>query len=342
MKLTLIKIILSSFLASFILTPILIKVSKVFNILDHPHTDRKIHKNPIPILGGLAIGAAFIIGTLSSWDYSNPLKGVLLGSAIIIFVGLIDDVKHLPAVLKLIAQLIACSALIGFGVEVSVTTNVFVNRIITVFGVIGITNAVNFLDNMDGLAAGVSSICAATIFAIAYNTNQIWLGYLALSLCFACLGFLPFNFKPAKIFMGDTGSTFLGFSLASLAIMGSWSFQYSAMTAIAVPFLILGVFIFDTTLITILRIKDDKVHNFMEWIGHVDTDHFSHRLVALGLSQRQAVIFIYFCAVGLGLSAIFIQQVDKSIFSGIVVFAVTVLGYLGCKILDRVKPYSGS
>jgi UDP-GlcNAc:undecaprenyl-phosphate GlcNAc-1-phosphate transferase len=267
---------------------------------------------------------------------------VLLRSTIIIFVGIIDDIKHLPAILKLVAQLVACFVLIGFGIEISISKSVILNRLLTVFGVLGITNAVNFLDNMDGLAAGISAICAATIFIIAYNTQQIWLGYLALALCFACLGFLPFNFKPAKIFMGDSGSTFLGFTLAALAIMGSWSFKYSVMTALAVPVLILGVFIFDTTLITVLRVKDGKVHNFMEWIGHVDTDHFSHRLVALGLSQRQAVTFIYFCAMGLGPLAVFVQHVDKTIVSFAVALIILALAFLGGKILDGVKPYTSS
>jgi len=333
------RIISLSFLVSFIFTPILIKVSRIFNILDHPSDERKIHSKAIPLLGGLAIYGGFLIGTFSALDYSNPMKGVLLGATIIMIVGIIDDIKHLPAILKLAAQLIACIVLIGFGVKVSISHNAFINLAITILGVLGITNAVNFLDNMDGLTAGISAICSIAIFIIAYNTRQIWLGYLALALAFSCLGFLPFNFKPARIFMGDAGSTFLGFTLASLAIMGSWSFEYSVTTAITVPVLMLGVFIFDTTLITVFRIKDGKVHNFIEWIGHVDTDHFSHRLVGLGLTQRQAVIFIYLCTMVLGILAIYVQHVDRTIVSFIVVCIAALTAFLGGKILDKTKTY---
>jgi UDP-GlcNAc:undecaprenyl-phosphate GlcNAc-1-phosphate transferase len=179
------------------------------------------------------------------------------------------------------------------GVVINVFPNYFINVIFSVIGLVGITNALNFLDNMDGLAAGIASICAFGIAAIAYRTGQRWLVFLSLSLLGSCLGFLRYNFKPAKIFMGDSGSTFLGFTIASMIIMATWS-QYKTV-AITIPVLILGVMIFDTTLITILRILEGKVRTFRQWLEHADTDHISHRLVDMGLSEREAVMFIYIC-----------------------------------------------
>jgi UDP-GlcNAc:undecaprenyl-phosphate GlcNAc-1-phosphate transferase len=247
----------------------------------------------MPKLGGLAIYVAFVTGVISSYDYNNELKGILIGSTIIMVVGLIDDIAHLRASVRLIFQIIASLIVVANGVVLTIFPWTIVNIVVTVIGIIGITNALNFLDNMDGLAAGIAAICCFGITAIAYKSGQRWLVFLALSLLGSCVGFLRYNFKPARIFMGDSGSTFLGFTLASMCVMCTWS-NYT-MVSIAVPILILGIMIFDTTMISILRIAEDKVHNFREWLEHADTDHVSHRLVHMGLSERETVMFLYIC-----------------------------------------------
>ncbi len=287
-----VKILIISTIASLALVPLARILAIKFNILDHPKS-RKIHKQPTPELGGVAIYLAFVIGALSSCDYSHSLRGILIGSTIILAVGLIDDIRHLRASLRLVVQIIASVIVIMHGVVITVFPWSALNVVITIIGIIGITNALNFLDNMDGLAAGVAAICSFAIFTIAYRFGQRWLAFLSLSLMGSALGFLRYNFKPAKIFMGDSGSTFLGFTIAAMSIMATWS--QSALVSITVPVLIMGIMIFDTTMITILRVAEGKVCTPRQWLEHADTDHFSHRLVDMGLSQREAVMFIYIC-----------------------------------------------
>ena len=327
------KLFLISFLITYLCTPIIKRIAIKLGILDHPK-GHKTHAHPTPLLGGVAIYTGFVLGTLSSLDYNQALKGILVASTIILFLGLIDDIRHLPASTRLFGQIIASLILVIHGIRIDFFHNFYLNVFATVFGIVGITNALNFLDNMDGLAAGLAAMCSLSIFAIAYQTRQSWLSYLALALAASCLAFLRYNFKPAKIFMGDSGSTFLGFTIAGLAVMGEWS--YHLPVTITLPTLIFGVLIFDTTLITVLRIKEGKVRNFRQWIEHADTDHFSHRLVNLGLSQRQAVLVIYFCNLALGIVAILIPKESSliALLAFSVFLLIVVFGILG---LDKAK-----
>ncbi|NOZ63410.1 MAG: undecaprenyl/decaprenyl-phosphate alpha-N-acetylglucosaminyl 1-phosphate transferase [Caldiserica bacterium] len=247
---------LIAFFVVILLTPLIGKLAKKWGIVDHP-SERKIHREPIPLMGGLAIYLGFLLAVLSTRDYNPALLGILSGGSLIMVTGLIDDKIHLSARLKLVIQVIAVLILIKSGVVIKAFPYRSLNLFFTIFGVIGITNAVNFLDNMDGLASGLISIGCYTYFIISLFTGQRWLGYLSLALGVSCLAFLFYNFKPAKIFMGDAGSTFLGFTLAALSIMGSWA--YNVFVAVSVPLLVLFVPVFDTTLITILRIKEGKV-----------------------------------------------------------------------------------
>lgn len=296
------EIFLLSFLIAAVLTPLLREAAFQFGILDYPK-HYGVHSKPVPRLGGLAIYLAFVIGSLYRMDLSHMLKGILLGSSIIFFVGLVDDLIHLRAGFKLAAQLAACAVMMfKYGVILDVFPNVFLNGFFTALGLIGVTNAVNFLDNMDGLAAGLVAVSSAAIFIVAYTTKQFWLGYLSIALVGAAAGFLLFNLRKAHVFMGDAGSTFLGFTLASLAVMTEWSRHLSV--TLAAPLLILGIPVLDMFLITVLRIKEDKVRNFREWIDYTGKDHLSHRLVRLGLGERGAVFCLWlvqaaFCGIGL-------------------------------------------
>ena len=302
-----------AFLAAVVLIPLLRIVAFQLGILDHPKR-HGIHSHPVPRLGGLALYVAFVIGSLYRMDLSEMLKGVLVGSSLIFLIGLLDDLIHLRAGLKLVGQLIACAVMVfKYGVILDVFPNVLLNGFFTALGIIGITNAVNFQDNMDGLAAGLVMISSLTIFIVAYTSRQFWLGYLSMALVGATAGFLVFNLQKAHVFMGDSGSTFLGFTLASLAVMCEWS--YFLPVTLAVPVLILGVPILDMILITILRAKEDKVRNLKEWIDYTGKDHLSHRLMRLGLGERGAVFSLW------GLQLIFciaaIVLLPKNSFYGI-------------------------
>ncbi len=290
-----------SFFVAALCVPLLRTIAFRFKILDFPK-NHGIHIHPVPRLGGVAICIAFVVGAIFRMDLSEQLKGVLLGSSIIFTIGLLDDIFHLRASLKLLIQILACGIMMfNYGVILHMFPWPVLDAFFTALGIIGLTNAVNFLDNMDGLASGLVAISSFTIFLIAFQTHQIWLAYLTMALVGATIGFLVFNLRPAHIFMGDSGSTFLGFTLASFTVMTDWS-SFLPVT-LAVPILMLGVPILDMILITILRAKEGKVHNFKEWIDYTGKDHLSHRVMRLGVGKRGAVFCLWglqalFCAVG--------------------------------------------
>ena len=208
--------------------------------------------------------------------------------------------------------------IIGFGEHISFLPNNLWGYsgevILTLIWIVGITNALNFLDGIDGLAAGFTAISALGFSVISYLTNQPELGLVALVLAAGCIGFLPYNFKQAKIFLGDAGSTFIGFTLAGIAVLGDWASD--SVIRLTIPILILGVPIFDMIFTTIMRIKEKKISTPLEWLNYTGKDHFHHRLVDLGLRPMSAVFFIYFVTVALGINAIIISYA-KETFAGI-------------------------
>lgn len=321
------EILLLSFLIALVLVPLLRIVAFKLGVLDYPKS-HGIHSHPVPRLGGISIYLAFVIGSLYRMDLSPMLKGVLLGSSLIFIIGLLDDLIHLRAGVKLVGQLVACGIMMfHYHVMLDVFPSTVVNAFFTALGVIGLTNAINFLDNMDGLAAGLVMISSLAIFIIAYMTRQFWLGYLSIALAGATAGFLFFNLKKAYVFMGDAGSTFLGFTLASLAVMCEWS-SYVPVS-LAVPVLILGVPILDMILITVLRAKEDKVRNLKDWIDYTGKDHLSHRVMRLGVGERGAVFSLWgvqllFCGVAL----MILPQRSLSGILGISFYLAIVLGAL--------------
>lgn len=301
-----------AFLITFLLTPVMRFAAAHLKIVDVPD-ERKIHKKPMPKLGGLAIYISYVLVIFFNFDFSIELKGVIIGGTIILLVGLIDDIRGLSANWKLIGQLISSSALILCGVKISFLPDIWWGNageiVLTLIWVIGITNAVNFFDGMDGLAAGLTAICSLSFFIVAQITGQSYLGYLTIVLAGSCLGFLKFNFKPASIFLGDAGSTLLGFTLAALAIMGGWA-ENNPKVALSLPILILSIFIFDITYITIARILRRRVKSFKEWIEYTGKDHLHHRLVSLGFTETQTVLFIYLIALCLGIGGINLKATD--------------------------------
>jgi UDP-GlcNAc:undecaprenyl-phosphate GlcNAc-1-phosphate transferase len=294
---------------SFCATPLVRAMSARLNILDLPNR-RKIHKDAIPLLGGLAVYAGVVIALLLNLKDFRFLMPLLATSTVILAVGVVNDIRGLSAGTRLMSQTLCALILIVTGSHIDFLPNnlwgdmgeVFV----TIIWVVGITNAFNYLDGLDGLAAGSAVLNLLCFSAILYHTGQFALMAFAVALMAGCLGFLPYNFKRNKIFLGDTGSTFLGFVLAGIALVGSWAGD--DIVKISIPVLIMGVPIFDMIFTTILRIKEGKVKTVQEWLAFAGKDHFHHSLVDLGLPTRGAVILIYLVTLSLGISAIMVSE----------------------------------
>lgn len=304
-----------------VLTPISIFLLNRWNVVDAP-ADGKIHDRPIPRGGGIAIFIAFAVAVLVPDYRDNPMKGVMLGAFIVLLVGAVDDFRGgVPAALKFAALVIATLIMSHFGVQLKLFQFYPLDLALTVLWIVGVTSAFNGIDNMDGLASGVAAIVGAMFLAIAAlsyfeagtETGLAWFGLLAAGLVGANLGFLLFNFKPARVFMGDSGSFFLGFMLAALGVMGEWS--ENRIISAAIPILILGVPIFDFTYILVKRVVTGETRTLRQVIEHCAADHLSHRLVWIGFSQRKAVLLIYVMAIVLGISGILLHT-SPSVFYG--------------------------
>ncbi|MEA3368918.1 MAG: MraY family glycosyltransferase [Candidatus Ratteibacteria bacterium] len=302
-------VLLLSAAVAFLITPVSKYLAGKWKILDFPD-GRKIHKTAVPRLGGMAVFLSFLLALGRVSFVSPALKGIILGALLIVLIGVIDDIVGLGAKLKLAGQILAALILIHQGVVLSFFSATFWGRLaavtLTVIWLVGVTNGLNFLDGLDGLAAGLAAIAGLSFLLIALKTNQLFFGLASAALLGSCLGFLPYNFHPARIFLGDSGSTFLGFILAALAIMGGWA-EDNPLIAIGTPLVILGIIVFDLIYITVSRIGRHKVKNFWQWIDYVGKDHFHHRLLNLGFSQRQTVCAIYSIGIYLGINGIILN-----------------------------------
>jgi UDP-GlcNAc:undecaprenyl-phosphate GlcNAc-1-phosphate transferase len=307
-------VFLFSFSLAATMTPVVRMIALRFDILDVPG-GRKIHEKSTPLLGGVAIIMAFNAALLANMILELRMVVLLWGGLVVAAVSLYDDVKGLSAWIKLFVQLLVVAVMIVFGICLNLFPcntlwGYFLNVVFTVIWIIGITNSMNFIDGMDGLASGVAAIIALFMGIVAYQTDQPFMGWIAIAMMGSCLGFLPFNFglkRPAAIYLGDTGSTFIGFILAALAIKGDWA-ENSRIVSFSAPVLIFWVLIYDMAYITVERILSGKVRTVKEWIDYVGTDHIHHRLHSLLGDKRRAVFFIYFLCVTLGISAITLRH----------------------------------
>ncbi len=322
----------SAFVFTFVATPnvrrIAFKIGQGAG--DKPKDARRMHKKPTPRIGGLAMIFGFIVPIITAVVFSNisadsqfwktylpisrQLIGTLAGVTIIAIMGFIDDCKDLDAKLKFVIQIIAALVVIFVGdIKINVFTNPnvlsnnpywilpeWLSVAITVIWIVFITNAVNFIDGLDGLAAGVSAIMSVSLVFISIRVGEYPIAIMGTALMGSCFGFLPFNFNPAKIFMGDTGSTFLGFMLATLSIQGV--FKSYAVISFAVPLLILGLPLFDASFAMIRRILQGKSPMT------ADRGHLHHRLVDMGFSQKQTVFILYAISGVLGISAVLLAE----------------------------------
>ncbi|MCI2058204.1 MAG: undecaprenyl/decaprenyl-phosphate alpha-N-acetylglucosaminyl 1-phosphate transferase [Oscillibacter sp.] len=295
---------------SFLMTPVVKTFAYKVGAIDVPKDARRMHKVPIPRLGGLAIFIGFMFSILlfANVRGDRQMQGILLGAVIIVVLGVVDDITPLPAMFKFVIQIAAALIPTLHGVLIHVISNpnlVSDNPYwnmgklsvpITVLWIVAITNSVNLIDGLDGLANGVSAISATTMLVIALMVSEIQVSIVMAALVGACVGFMPYNMNPAKMFMGDTGATFLGYILATMSVQGL--FKFYAVISFAVPFLILGLPIFDTAFAFIRRIAHGQSPM------HADRGHIHHRLIDMGLSQKQAVATLYVISAILGLSAV--------------------------------------
>lgn len=281
-----------SILLSLVLTPLVMKIARKYRVVDLPN-ERKVHKKEIPLMGGLAIYVSFLVSLfILQLDHLLHIP-ILLSSLVIVITGILDDIFNITPWQKLLGQFTAASIII-FGGDVTVT---FINLPwggilefgilsipITYLWIIGVTNAINLIDGLDGLSAGVSAIALIAMSGMAFLMGDYYVLAIAILLVGSILGFLPYNFHPAKIFMGDTGALFLGFMISVLSLLG---FKNITFISFIVPILILGVPLSDTIFAIIRRIVNKKP------IGMPDKSHLHHCLLNLGFTHRQTVILIY-------------------------------------------------
>jgi UDP-GlcNAc:undecaprenyl-phosphate GlcNAc-1-phosphate transferase len=290
-------------------------VAEKIGAVDKPG-GRKTHQHVTPLMGGVAIFLGFALVMFLAQDilyFTEQRKGVALGATLIFLMGLLDDIWGLTAKIRLLSQIFAVGILIKYGAILSFLPETWWGQLgeylITFLWVVGITNAINFLDGMDGLASGTAAINATFFSLVALRAGGSEMLLLALALAGSCVGFLPFNFrrhKPASIFLGDSGSNFLGFTLAGIGILGEWG--NDGWVGLVVPIVILGVPIFDTSLTTVVRIATGQVRSFGQWLHFTGRDHFHHRLSDLGLGNKRAVWVIYLISAGQGLEALVLKH----------------------------------
>jgi UDP-GlcNAc:undecaprenyl-phosphate GlcNAc-1-phosphate transferase len=322
------------FASAFILvlgaTPIIRRLANRLGFVDRPDA-RRIHRMPVPLLGGIAIYAGFILALVifgEGWVVSQAI-GILVGATLVSFLGIWDDRWGLRPIMKLLGQACATGIIVASGVQVSFLPNQALNLLVTFLWVLGITNALNLLDNMDGLSGGVGALAAAFFLLLAAWNGQYLVASLAAALMGVCIGFLVYNFNPASIFMGDAGSMFLGFVLAVVGIKLRFPGRPNIITWM-IPVVVLGLPVFDTTLVVFSRLRRG-----INPLTNPGRDHASHRLVLLGLSQRQAVVLLYGVCCALGLVGLLIMHsgLREAYLLGIMVLLV---GLASLFALERV------
>lgn len=297
-------------LISFALTPLMIKLAGIFGFIDIPKDDRRMHNKPMPLAGGLAIYISITALSFYFLNINKTLIALIIGSTIIVISGLIDDKVGLSPKLKIVFQLIASVILVLANIRIEFFTNPFVIESlvglkylaipVTIFWICGITNTINLIDGLDGLAVGVSMICAISMLFLTNENNHTQVAILCALVAGSCLGFLPFNFNPAKIFMGDTGALYLGFMLSFITIEGVM--KQAAILTIFIPVLVLGVPVFDTAFAMLRRKLEGKS------IAEADKGHLHHRLLRKGLNQKQTVLILYTISATFGIIANFIAE----------------------------------
>ena len=328
-----------SIIVAYLATPVAKKWAKKVGAIDIPKDDRRIHLKPTPLLGGLAIYFASMIGILLFVPLDKRIISIMIGATIVVACGYFDDIKPISPKIKLTIQILAACLVIYNGIIINRITNplVFFNGVkwmelgilsypVTLIWIVGLTNAFNLIDGLDGLAAGVSVISSMTLFVVAIllGSEQQYVPIITAILAGSTLGFLPYNFNPAKIFMGDTGAMFLGFMLSVISAIGV--LKSATALAILIPVLAMGLPIIDTAFAMIRRAANGK--SMIE----ADNGHLHHKLIEKGYSQKQAVLTLYSLSAVLGIGAVAIIEVKQKVLY-FLVLTVFVGAFLGIKYL---------
>jgi len=328
-----------AFVISLAATPVVKNIAHKIGAIDVPKDERRVHKAPTPRLGGLAIFYGFLIALLCFARIDQQLRGIIIGSLIIIGIGIIDDVKQIRASVKLVAQILAAIVTVAHDVRITaISVPEFIadggvlqlgmwSIPITLIWIVGVTNAVNLIDGLDGLAVGVSSIASFSIFFIAILAGEQNVAIISAALAGGCLGFLPYNFNPAKIFMGDTGALFLGYILLVICIQGL--FKGYVIISFIIPLLILGLPLFDTVFAIIRRAWNHKP------IMGADRGHLHHKLLDNGFTQKQTVAILYVIASVLGISAVLV--LEHGAYVAILLLLIAISASFGMYKLMRKK-----
>lgn len=336
-----IALFICAFLLSFLLTPLMIPLAFALKVVDAPG-ERKIHKKVMPRLGGLAVICAFLLPHLFAaiLIFLLPhlagvyLPGILsvlprllffvMGGAVIFIIGLFDDLKNIPPGKKIILEAIVIAIVVVTGLRFSIFPNLpFVASILTIIWILAITNAFNLLDNLDGLSSGVALISSLIFLYIAISNHQYFVATLLVIFAGAISGFLPYNFHPARIFMGDGGSLFIGYIMAGVTVLSTFYHEgQPTLLSLLMPVLILAVPLYDTASVVFIRFREGRK------LFKGDKSHFSHRLLASGMSERSACLFIYLVTFSLGINATLLRRVDM--FGGIIILvsALSVLSII--------------
>ena len=340
---------LLAFITAFVITPHTMRLAKRVGAIDIPN-DRRVNKKPMPRLGGLAVISGFLVSIIyllittslegkinlfGEENYYFKLIGFFIGIVILGIVCYIDDVKGIPSYAKLTAQIVAAIIVVAFGIKIEDISIPFIegkieiggvfSYILTVCWIVGITNAINLIDGLDGLSSGVTLIsCLSLLMVFALNGSPLIAIILITALAGAIVGFLPFNFSPAKTFIGDTGSNFMGFSLAIISILGVAK-TYTALVLIA-PIIILAMPIFDTLFAIFRRIIKGKS---LKAVFKPDKGHIHHKLMAKGYTQKQAVLIMYGITAILGMFAVILLEsgIWKALSFALLILAIVAIGY---------------
>lgn len=334
--------LLSFFLALFIayvLTPSIRRLAQTSGSMDYP-APRRINREPVPNMGGIAIYLGFLVSAFFLLPLNLARQGLFLGATVVLLVGILDDYKGLSPKAKLLGQVAAASIAVLYGIRIDFITNPLGGFLYTgglaiplsIFWIVGITNTINLIDGLDGLASGVGAIASLTLFAVAMKEGQSTIAVLAIALSGSSFGFLRYNYHPARIFMGDSGAMFLGFTLACISILGA--LKTTAAVTLAIPVLALGVPIFDTVFAIVRR------HQNGQPIFEGDRGHLHHRLLEMGFSQRKAVLVIYLISILLGVMAFGINGANpfQATLLLILVGLILVLGARRCGVLMIKEP----
>ena len=325
----------SSLIFSLVFTPLAEKLSFLVKAVDHPN-HRKIHERAIPRLGGLAIYLSFIVSSFIFIEFSSQFKSFLLGSLIIVTIGVIDDIKELDAKVKLSGQILAVAPVVSYILSLEFTNNAVIEFVfnsylaipVVILWIIGIINAVNLIDGLDGLAAGVAVIAALTMAIITFGNHHLVSCMLSLILAGSILGFLKYNFNPAEIFMGDTGSMFLGYALATISLFSI--LQSSTVVTMMAPIAALGVPLFDINFAVFRRLVNGD-HPF-----RADKEHLHHRFLHFGFNQKQTVLTIYIVGLVFGVSSILLAKYESSIVI-LVVLSILLILFMWLKEFNIIR-----